>query len=210
MKFAIIIFLYEFFLNTIHTTNIIFKNYTFASTYIPSLSNNTTRHRRSKDCITLILNIYDEQYKLCINIQNLSENNGLIYNETTLFVYHEKSNMTININETCIEEAKGYVMDKPFWSSVNGHIEDGKFYGKIQIQSKTFYVEDISKFPSLINKQNHNNKRSMNNNAIIYENNDIVVNSVYNKNITQEVMNTIPEEIKQDFLKTIQTTKALG
>lgn len=206
MKFAVIVilFLEVLFLNA---SNIIFKNYTIASTYIPSLSKNITKYKRSNDCITLILNVFDEKYKLCINVHDLLEGNELICNETKFFVYGEKSNRTYNVSEACIQEAKGYVMDKPFSSSVYGHIENGKFYGRIQIKSKTFYVEDISKFPSLVNQQNH--KGSLNN-ALIYENSDVLVNSDYHKNFTKEIK-TIPDEIKRDYFKTMKTkNKPLG
>lgn len=147
------------------------ENYFITSTLITSnfkydRANRTRRDSFSKNdnCTELRLNLNDKLLKLClIQDNNIHED---VSKNCTVIIEMENERKIYKIDDINITHAGGYVIGKPYTSSIIGYIEKSRFFGKINIDYKCYYVEKINKFPSLLNKYRLNETTE---DAIVYE-----------------------------------------
>lgn len=125
-----------------------FKNYYLLSTKIPKSNYNTlSREKRDIDTTKCInLKLPNTSHEICFSIYD-SPNNALINNYTTFIICNNKSENHYNFNQLNIKLTKGYVRNKPYTSAFSGYTDDNKLYGRMELDSKVFYIEPLDKFP---------------------------------------------------------------
>lgn len=174
MKFFVYYFLLfsGFIINEIiclilNENNVKFENYFVLSTLIKNYSNRSRRNL--ENCFELSLILNDKLVKLC-----LIESNHLfddLAENAVVIVQSEDEEKFYDLKDINITHTTGYVIDKPYSSSVAGYIERRRFFGKINIETKCYYVEKINKFPWLLQKFHLNENAEE---AVVFERNLIM------------------------------------
>lgn len=173
MKFYVIFFTFlsvitSFTFSLILNDNkMVFKKYILTSTLISNYGSNSSRTKRSNSaCHYLALNINRNLYELCI-LKNGKLLESIAKNATVI-IHQKDVERTLKLCQLKIIFASGYIVNKPYSSSLMGYIENERFFGKIRIDFKCFYVEKVNKFPTLLLKHNLTENTE---DAIVFENN---------------------------------------
>lgn len=199
MKFYVILFIFvtiPTFGLILNDNNVEFKNYVLTSTLISNNASNSTRIKRSKSaCHYLALNINKNLYELCILksgklLDSMTKN-------VTVIIHQKDIEKTLKLCQLNIIFASGYIVNKPYSSSLTGYIENERFFGKIRIDFKCFYVEKVNKFPALLLKHNLTENTE---DAIVFENN-------FQSNI-KNVMHFLTKQLLGSFQEKIASNKA--
>lgn len=162
-----IITINEIFCFTLNTNKTYIRNYGIQSTLLKNTTQNLNRTKRNiEDWIELILMIDNKLTKLCLIKDN--DLSGSIAENASVFIQKGNENEIFQLTDLNISHIRGYISNKPFTSSVTGYIEKERFFGKINIEHKCYYVERINKFPSLLLKYHLNESTEE---AIIYQGN---------------------------------------
>lgn len=150
----------------LNENNVKIENYVVLSTLISnSLQHETNRTRRNVDsCMDLKLILNNNLIRLCL-IQRKDIYDDISKN-CSVIIQMENNVKMYNLEELNITHTIGYVVDKPYSSSIVGYIEKHRFFGKINLEYRCYYVEKINKFPTLLEKY-HLNESSED--AVIYE-----------------------------------------
>lgn len=131
------------------------EDYEIVSTLIsyPKSEVNSTRTKRNildSNCLKLSLIIKNSVIKLCLIEDN--EVFSDIITDTIVTVFKNNKTENFNFNDINITSTVGYVTNKPYSSSVFGYIENHRFYGKINIAYRCYYVERVNKFPEVLQR----------------------------------------------------------
>lgn len=142
------------------------KDYILTSTRIQNFNITLSRSKRFlTECVFIDLKTSNESYKLCLQIKNHSE--SIIGKSAKFFMY--KNITTIENFQLPPSEMlfiKGYVTTEPYSSFVNGYVKNTEFYGRVFVNNRIYYVEDVKSFRNILNTQISKENAQ---NAIVYE-----------------------------------------
>lgn len=150
------------------STITIFNPGDHAVKYFSTQQNSITITYPSSGCTIFDISIKKVDYKMCVIIYNVTEDKllaGTTVRLTDKYSFSRKVRFYSDINLTFF---RGYLLEKPFTSSVSGYIYKNLVTGRIQLDTRMVYIEPLQKFKSLSRRA-----RGTSNQAMIYDASDI-------------------------------------
>lgn len=159
-----------------------FKNYAIISNVL----SDTVYEEESTtpDCLFLEIFALKEAVTLCITPYDIQDNK--LFRNTTVVLPGEKGRGFNGIqykplNNFSLVFVRGYVIEKPYTSSLSGFLYGSQFYGKVHIGRRMYFIEPLSKFKLLSRKYEDVPEK-----AVLYEGEDVELHFELNEILVSE------------------------